>query len=66
MSDRLWATFLLRLQSVVPDAAFGLASSVLGPLRAVKDDDEIALLRTAAHAADRTVEAIAGGRLVGV
>ena len=65
VSDRLWATFLLRLQSAVPDAAFGLASAVLGPLRAVKDADEIALLREAAHAADRTVQAIAGGRLVG-
>jgi Xaa-Pro aminopeptidase len=65
VSDRLWATFLLRLQSVVPDAAFGLASAVLGPLRAVKDADEIELLREAAHAADRVVEAIAAGRLVG-
>jgi Xaa-Pro aminopeptidase len=65
VSDRLWATFLLRLQSVVPDAAFGLASSVLSPLRAIKDEEEIALLREAAHAADRTVDAIARGRLVG-
>ena len=65
VSDRLWATFLLRLQSVVPDAAFGLASAVLGPLRAVKDGDEIALLREAAHAADRVVQAIAAGSLVG-
>lgn len=65
VSDRLWATFLLRLQSAVPDAAFGLASAILGPLRAVKDEDEIALLREAAHAADRVVEAISRGRLVG-
>ena len=65
VSDRLWATFLLRLQSVVPDAAFGLASAVLGPLRAIKDAEEIELLRQAAHAADRVVEAIAHGRLVG-
>ena len=65
VSDRLWATFLLRLQSAVPDAAFGLASAVLGPLRAVKDAEEIELLREAAHAADRVVEAIARGRLVG-
>jgi Xaa-Pro aminopeptidase len=65
VSDRLWATFLLRLQSAVPDAAFGLGSAVLGPLRAVKDVDEIALLREAAHAADRVVEQIAHGRLVG-
>lgn len=65
VSDRLWATFLLRLQSAVPDAAFGLASSVLGPLRAVKDAEEVALLREAAHAADRVVQQIAAGRLVG-
>ncbi len=65
VSDRLWATFLLRLQSVVPDAAFGLASAVVGPLRAVKDKAEIDLLREAAHAADRVVEAIAAGKLVG-
>ncbi len=65
VSDRLWATFLLRLQSVVPDAAFGLASAVLAPLRAIKDAEEIELLRQAAHAADRVVEAIAHGQLVG-
>ena len=64
VSDRLWATFLLRLQSAVPDAAFGLASAVLGPLRAVKDAEEIELLRAAAHAADRVVAQIASGRLV--
>ena len=36
-----------------------------GELRAIKDPDEIALLRMAAHAADRVVAAIAAGRLVG-
>ena len=36
-----------------------------GRLRIVKDDDEIALLTEAAHAADRVVAQIAGGRLVG-
>ena len=65
VSDRLWATFLLRLQAVLPDAAFGLASNVLSDLRAVKDEEEIELLRRAALAADRTVEAIARGRLIG-
>ena len=34
--------------------AFGLASALLGELRAIKDPDEIALLRMAAHAADRS------------
>jgi Xaa-Pro aminopeptidase len=65
VSDRLWATFLLRLQAAVPDAAFGLASAVLGPLRAVKDAEEVELLRRAAQAADRVVGEIAAGRLVG-
>ena len=65
VSDRLWATFLLRLQAAVPDAAFGLASTVLGPLRAVKDAEEIELLRQAAHAADRVVAQVAAGRLIG-
>lgn len=65
VSDRLWASFLLRLQAVVPDAAFGLASTILADLRAVKDEEEIALLRTAAAAADRAVTAVAHGRLVG-
>jgi Xaa-Pro aminopeptidase len=65
VSDRLWAMFLLRLQATLPDAAFGLASTVLSPLRAVKDAEEIELLRKAAHAADRVVGQIAGGRLIG-
>jgi Xaa-Pro aminopeptidase len=65
VSDRLWAVHLLRLQAALPDAAFGLASTVLSPMRAIKDADEIALLRTAAHAADRVVEQIAAGRLIG-
>ncbi|MDQ3938760.1 MAG: Xaa-Pro peptidase family protein [Chloroflexota bacterium] len=65
VSDRLWATFLLRLQAAIPDAAFGLASTVLSELRAVKSAEEIELLRRAARAADRVVLAIAGGRLIG-
>jgi len=71
ISDRLWATHLLAFQAHLAEDdrvdafAFGLASALLGQLRAVKDADEIALLRLAAHAADRVVAAIAGGRLVG-
>ena len=65
VSDRLWATFLLRLQAALPDAAFGLASTVLTELRLTKDAEEIELLRKASHAADRVVAQIAAGRLVG-
>jgi Xaa-Pro aminopeptidase len=65
VADRLWSTFLLRAQERFPQASFGLASEVMRDLRIVKDADEIALLRAAAHAADRVVEAMARGRLVG-
>jgi Xaa-Pro aminopeptidase len=64
VSDTLWASHLLRLQEVLP-AGFGSASTVLRELRMVKDPEEIALLREAAGAADRVVDAIAAGRLVG-
>jgi len=65
VSDRLAATFLLSIQARLPAAAYGLASVVLSDLRAVKDEEEIGLLRRAAQAADRTVAAICAGRLVG-
>jgi len=65
VSDRLWATFLLRLQEAMPGATFRMASSVLRDLRMVKDDDEVELLRIAAHAADRVIAQIAAGRLIG-
>ncbi len=64
-SDRLWAMHVLGLQRALPGAVFGLASEVLRELRMPKDAEEIALMRLAARAADRVVEQIAGGRLVG-
>ena len=64
VTDTLWASHLLRLQEVLPDCRFTVGPSVMGEIRIVKDLDEIALLRLAAHAADRVVDAIARGRLV--
>ena len=52
--DRLWATHLLGLQRALPDAAFSPASSVMGRLRAVKDEHELGALRRAGRAADDT------------
>ena len=54
--------FVLGLQTVLPGAGWGLASSVLGPMRRTKDAEEIALLRAAAQAADRAIERIIAGR----
>jgi Xaa-Pro aminopeptidase len=65
VSDGLRAAFVLGLQRVLPAATFSLSSAVLRMLRMRKDDDEVALLREAARAADRVVAAIAAGPLVG-
>lgn len=65
VSDRLWALHLLRLEAALPAAEFSPASVVLRRLRMRKDPDELRLLAAAAAAADRVVEAIAWGRLVG-
>lgn len=65
VSDHLWSMHVLGLQRNLPGASFGLATDVLRELRMVKDRDEIELLRLAAHAADRVVDQIAAGRLVG-
>ena len=65
VSPTLWALHVLNLERVLPDTAFELATAVTRELRMRKDPDEIELLRLAAHAADRVVAQIAGGRLVG-
>ena len=65
LNDRLRASHVLALQRALPDRAFGLANEVLRELRMVKDEDEIALLRLAAQAADRVIDQIASGRLIG-
>jgi Xaa-Pro aminopeptidase len=65
VSDTLWASHVLALQDRLGDVRLSLASTVLRELRMIKDADEIELLRRAAHAADRVVQAIAAGRLIG-
>jgi Xaa-Pro aminopeptidase len=66
VSDTMLAMHVLRLQaSLGQGTAVELASGVLRSLRMVKDADEITLLRLAAEAADRVVDQIAAGRLIG-
>lgn len=65
VSDRLWAMHVLGLRRAMPGAELGLATPVLREARMRKDPDEVALLRLAAHAADRVVARISAGRLVG-
>ena len=53
LDDRMWASFVLRLQAALPDRRFVAASPVTASLRVVKDDDEIARLRAVSASADR-------------
>jgi len=53
VSESLWARDLLPLQARLPAARMVSAAPVLRPLRVIKDEAEIDLLRRAAHAADR-------------
>jgi Xaa-Pro aminopeptidase len=65
LSDGLRAAFVLGLQQVLPDAHWDVASTLLAPMRRVKDAEEIALLSAAAAAADRAIERVITGPLVG-
>jgi Xaa-Pro aminopeptidase len=62
-SDRLWAVHLLGLQGSLGETAFEPASSVLGGLRAVKDQQEVSLLKRAARYADETLGRLLQTRL---
>jgi D-alanyl-D-alanine dipeptidase len=64
-SDRMWAAHLLLLQGSLANAQFVSASGVLGPMRSIKDDQELGFLRRAARAADETFRRIGQTRLEG-
>jgi Xaa-Pro aminopeptidase len=65
VGDRLWSSFLLRLQAALPGAEFTVASDVTRALRMVKDQDEVEALAAAAAAIDQVVEGLAGLRWAG-
>jgi Xaa-Pro aminopeptidase len=53
IGDQTWAGFLLDLQAALPTTVFSRASAIVGPVRAAKDDEEIAALRAAGAAVDQ-------------
>jgi Xaa-Pro aminopeptidase len=65
VGDRLWSTFLLRLQAAMPTASFTVASTVTRTLRIVKDTDELDALSRAAEAIDEVVEQLTNLRWIG-
>ncbi|MEM8746999.1 MAG: Xaa-Pro peptidase family protein [Actinomycetota bacterium] len=52
VGDQMWARFLVELLPQVPGATYSRAVDVVGALRKVKDDAEIAALRAAGAAVD--------------
>jgi Xaa-Pro aminopeptidase len=52
VDDRTWAQQSLALRGLLPDAEFSLASALIAPMRAIKDDDELAAMRRASEMAD--------------
>lgn len=56
VDDRMWARFTQDLRSTLPDATFGLASDVLGPVRVRKSDAELSALRRAGEVADTAMQ----------
>lgn len=52
LGDQTWASHLLALEPVAVDCRFVASGRAVPLLRAVKDEDEIARLRAAAHGAD--------------
>lgn len=61
IGDRTWARFVVELIAAMPGASFRAASSVMGPLRAVKDRHEVEMLRRAANSADLVAAELASG-----
>jgi Xaa-Pro aminopeptidase len=65
VGDRLWASHVLGLQRAAPELSLAPASPVLGRLRAVKDEFELAALTRAARAADEAFREVCTTRFEG-
>jgi Xaa-Pro aminopeptidase len=63
VSDRCWASHLLELEISIPKADWRSARQVVGPLRAVKDEHEVAALRSAGAAADNVAAELLRGEI---
>ena len=56
LDDRVWAQSLLLFRQTVPDAEFALASEILTPMRMIKSEDELALMRRAGQITEQVFE----------
>ncbi len=63
IDDRTWARFVIDLQAAMTGRSWRRGSTVMAPLRAVKDAAEVEVLRMAGAAADRVAAQLQGGEL---
>ena len=63
IGDRTWARFLVELQQMAPGVSWRRSNDVVGPLRAVKDEHEIAALHAAGAAVDRIAARLQAGEI---
>lgn len=63
IGDHTWSTFLVSLQHRLPKANWVKGSEVVGPLRRVKDEAEIAALQRAADGVDVVAAALQSGQI---
>jgi Xaa-Pro dipeptidase len=66
VEDRAWSVATLNLQALLPDAEFTTAWQVFQPLRMVKDETEIALMRRAGELVDLAMTEVLKKLRVGV
>lgn len=57
LEDRSWAEAVLNVKRLRPDSVLSLASELLMPLRRIKDEDEIAIMRAAGEITERAYAA---------
>ncbi len=63
VGDQMWARFLVELLPQLPGAEYRRAVDVVGPLRMVKDEAEVAALAAAGAAVDRIAAELQAGRI---
>jgi Xaa-Pro aminopeptidase len=63
VGDQMWARFLVELLPWLPGAQYRRAVEVVGPLRTLKDDTEVAALAAAGAAADRVAVQLQAGEI---
>lgn len=63
VGDHTWSRFTIALQRAIPGSSWVEGGSVTGPLRAIKEADEVARLQAAAAGVDRVAAALQSGEI---